>query len=369
MPADQGRQPADAVPASILSGEHARDGRESGRRLHRQILENAAARTERLHQRGVHFRRLRVQGPRYGRGDRTRERPARHAASGHGNTRRRSVVPRLAQPAVEMDVLAGAFLARGSHARGAQQPFRHDARDARVHRRRDPPLPHPAGTRRRRPLRPRHVQPLHLVRPHRRRIAGRQGARPRVHEQHAAKAPFLRPLRRGQGAAAAHGRHRNGLFRRVHPRQRTAIRHQRRRHRRGNPVGVRQFAAARNAGRRPAGLYTPRREAVGRPVELETRGFALSAVRGYLFDLHDPAHRQRGPDAAAAGQGDQERLRLGLFRVEPGLHPRVGQPAQRGKDGHRHPRGLRIGGRRLLFPDHFGRRPFAELLPDRRREA
>ena len=104
-------------------------------------------------------------------------------------------------------------------------------------------------------------------------------------------------------------------------------------------------------------------------VVVEAGGFALPAVRRHLLDLHDPLCGQRGPDAASAAQGGQERIRLGLLRIVESLPLLVAEPDLGGEDGRHHTGGVRHGAERTFLPDLFGRGAFDQLLPHRRRSS
>ena len=202
-------------------------------------------------------------------------------------------------------------------------------------------------------LRHRDLQRCGGFRPHRRRVARRQGPRSGVHELDAAQAPPVRQARQPAHHDSPLGGDRNGLFRRIHPQQRTQIHHFAGVFGRGDSLGVRQFDDSRQTAARAESLHQDRQYAAGRAVVVEAGGFALPAVRRHLLDLHDPLCGQRGPDAASAAQGGQERIRLGLLRIVEGLPLLVAEPDLGGEDGRHHTGGVRHGAERT-----FSSRPF-----------
>lgn len=84
-------------------------------------------------------------------------------------------------------------------------------------------------------------------------------------------------------------------------------------------------------------------------VVVEAGRFALPALRRHLFDLYDPLYGgERRPPAASVAEGDQERLRIDLFRGVEGLRAVFAEPDRRGEDGRRDPGGVRHGAGRAL---------------------
>ena len=78
---------------------------------------------------------------------------------------------------------------------------------------------------------------------------------------------------------------------------------------------------------------------------------------------------ERRPPAASVAEGDQERLRIDLFRGVEGLRAVFAEPDRRGEDGRRDPGGVRHGAGRALLPHALGRGSVDQLLPHRRRDA
>ena len=187
-------------------------------------------------------------------------------------------------------------------------------------------------------------------------FARRQGARTGLHEQHAGEILPVRQVRERPRDDSPHGGGGDRLFRRLHPQQRAGIRAHHRDDRRGDSLGVRQFDASLQAARGAESLRAHGERAAGGAVVVEAGRFALPALRRHLFDLYDPLYGgERRPPAASVAEGDQERLRIDLFRGVEGLRAVFAEPDRRGEDGRRDPGGVRHGAGRALLPHALGR--------------
>ena len=251
-----------------------------------------------------------------------------------------------------------------------QEPFPDDRRASRGARDAHPRLPHAAGAGRGGQIRSRDLFRRHRFRAYRRGVARWQGARTGLHEQHAGEILPVRQVRERPRDDSPHGGGGDRLFRRLHPQQRAGIRAHHRDDRRGDSLGVRQFDASLQAARGAESLRAHGERAAGGAVVVEAGRFALPALRRHLFDLYDPLYGgERRPPAASVAEGDQERLRIDLFRGVEGLRAVFAEPDRRGEDGRRDPGGVRHGAGRALLPHALGRGSVNQLLPHRRRDA
>ena len=202
----------------------------------------------------------------------------------------------------------------------------------------------------------------------RRGLYGRKGPRPGLPQPHA---PALQSLRQMGGRArdgAENSGHIHRILRPLHNRKRPPIRHQRGGQRRRTALRIRGLHPAFGAHHRPQGLHTPRPQAAGRPLVVETGRLLLSAVCRRIFNLYDSVHRKRGPGAPPAQQGHKERICLGLLRLFAWIYTLLGERHLGGENGHSDTGDMRQRGPGLLLPYAFRRRPFAELLPHRLRK-